>query len=149
MRVGNGHSARSTGTKPQMRLLVLKDTSLFVPRSAMTRAEEYRRRAKEAEEKADNASEPRIKQYFRGVASEWQKFADQAEPRYARKPTDRGVQPGQPANKMTREEAEHLRALLRRTRPADLNEPSVLLRIGRAIAQAIYRRGPKRRSREH
>jgi hypothetical protein len=44
-----------------------------------------------------------------------------------------------PTNKMTREEAEHLRELLRGTKPADLVEPSVLQRIGRAIARAVSR----------
>ena len=45
----------------------------------------------------------------------------------------------QPANKMTREEAERLRELLRRTKPAELDDPSVPQRIGRAIARAAYR----------
>ena len=45
----------------------------------------------------------------------------------------------QPANKMTREEAERLRELLRRTEPAELADPSVPQRIGRAIARAAYR----------
>jgi hypothetical protein len=34
-----------------------------------------------------------------------------------------------PANKMTREEAERLRELLRRGRPAELTDPPVLQRI--------------------
>jgi hypothetical protein len=45
----------------------------------------------------------------------------------------------QPANRVTREEAERLRELLRRTEPAELTDPSVLQRIGRAIARAVYR----------
>ena len=44
----------------------------------------------------------------------------------------------QPANKMTREEAERLRELLRDTKPADFADPSALQRIGRAIARAVY-----------
>jgi hypothetical protein len=48
-----------------------------------------------------------------------------------------------PANRMTREEAERLRELLRSTDPAELAEPSVLQRIGRAIARAIH--GPSKR----
>jgi hypothetical protein len=46
---------------------------------------------------------------------------------------------GRPANKMTREEAERLRQLLRVTKPADLADTSVLQRIGRAIARAVHR----------
>jgi hypothetical protein len=116
----------------------------------MTNAEEYRRRAKEAEEQADKTGDPRAKRCFLGAAREWRKLADQAEPHGGRKMSDRGAEPkrDQPSNRMSREEAEHLRALLRGTRPADLNEPSVLLRIGRAIGQAIYRGGPKLRSRD-
>jgi hypothetical protein len=49
----------------------------------------------------------------------------------------------QPANKMTREEAERLRGLLRRGRPAELSDVSVLQRIGRAIARALA--GPSKR----
>jgi hypothetical protein len=48
----------------------------------------------------------------------------------------------QPANKMSREEAERLRELLRRTKPADLDDPAVLQRIGKAIARAIH--GPSK-----
>jgi len=44
----------------------------------------------------------------------------------------------QPANKMTREQAERLRELLRDTKPADFADPSALQRIGRAIARAVY-----------
>jgi hypothetical protein len=46
-----------------------------------------------------------------------------------------------PSNKMTREEAERLRALLQSTKPADLNDATVRQRVGRAIAWAIER-GP-------
>jgi hypothetical protein len=42
-----------------------------------------------------------------------------------------------PANQMSKDDAERLRALLRRTEPADLSDPSVLQRVGRVIAQAI------------
>jgi hypothetical protein len=49
----------------------------------------------------------------------------------------------QPSNKMTREEAERLRALLRSTKAADLNDPLARQRIGRAIAWAIERGPPK------
>jgi hypothetical protein len=48
-----------------------------------------------------------------------------------------------PAHKMTREEAERLRALFRGTKPAELDDLSVLQRIGRVIARAIYK-GPER-----
>jgi signal transduction histidine kinase len=51
----------------------------------------------------------------------------------------------QPAHKMTREEAERLRELLRDTKPAELEDLSVLQRIGRAIVQAIH--GPSKRNR--
>jgi hypothetical protein len=44
-----------------------------------------------------------------------------------------------PTNKMTREEAERLRKLLQGTKPADLADLSVVQRIGRAIARAVYR----------
>jgi hypothetical protein len=54
---------------------------------------------------------------------------------------DKRGQEQQPANKMTREEAERLRELLRGTKPADLADPSVLQRIGRAIAWAVSKRG--------
>ena len=58
--------------------------------------------------------------------------------------SERGGEPkrDQPPNKMTREEAERLRALLRGTNAADLNDPFARQRVGTAIAQAIYR-GPK------
>jgi hypothetical protein len=48
-----------------------------------------------------------------------------------------------PANRMTREEAERLRELLRSSEPAELAQPPVLQRIGRAIARAIL--GPSKR----
>lgn len=50
----------------------------------------------------------------------------------------------EPANKMTREEAERLRELLRGSKPAELTELSVIQRIGKAIARAIH--GPSRRN---
>jgi hypothetical protein len=53
----------------------------------------------------------------------------------------------QPSNKMTREEAERLRALLRSTKAADLNDALARQRIGRAIAWAIERGPPKLNSR--
>ena len=57
--------------------------------------------------------------------------------------SERGDEPKRESpNKMTREEAERLRALLRDTRPADYR-PSPLQRVGIAIAQAIYR-GPEK-----
>jgi hypothetical protein len=60
----------------------------------------------------------------------------------------RGVHVPQPTNKsrkqssgkMSLQEAERLRQLLRRAKPADLSEHSVLQRIGNAVANAIYRR---------
>jgi len=45
----------------------------------------------------------------------------------------------QSSGKMSLQEAERLRQLLRRTKPADLAEHSVLQRLGKAIAKAIYR----------
>ena len=59
----------------------------------------------------------------------------------------RGVHVPQPTNKsrkqssgkMSLQEAERLRQLLRCTKPADLSENSVLQRIGNAIAKAINR----------
>jgi hypothetical protein len=53
---------------------------------------------------------------------------------------DRGQHP---PNKMTREEAERLRDLLRYGKPADLHDRPVLQRIGKAIAQAVH--GPSKR----
>jgi hypothetical protein len=44
---------------------------------------------------------------------------------------------------MSREEAERLRELLRRTKAADLHEPSVLQRIGKAIARTIQGRSKR------
>jgi hypothetical protein len=40
-----------------------------------------------------------------------------------------------PALKMSREDAERLRALLRHADPADSFDPSALLRVGKVIAQ--------------
>ena len=59
--------------------------------------------------------------------------------------SERGGEPkrDQPPNKMIREEAERLRALLRGTKAADLNDPLARQRVGRAIAWAIYLRPPK------
>jgi hypothetical protein len=72
-------------------------------------------------------------------------IAIQGEASGGRKVSEPGGKPkrDQPANKMTREEAERLRELLRGTKPADLVEPSVLQRIGKAIARAVSR--PSRR----
>jgi hypothetical protein len=42
-------------------------------------------------------------------------------------------------SKMSKEEAERLRALLRLTDPADMSDQSARERVGKAIAQAIYR----------
>ena len=53
-----------------------------------------------------------------------------------------GPKRAKPSNQMPREEAERLRALLRGTRPADY-DVSGLQRIGKAIAQAIYRGPPE------
>ena len=52
-------------------------------------------------------------------------------------PTNRSRKQG--SGKMSLREAERLRQLLRRTKPADLSEHSVLQRLGNAIAKAIYR----------
>jgi hypothetical protein len=43
--------------------------------------------------------------------------------------------PGQ----MTKEDAERLRELLRRTDPADMSDPSVRERVGREIAKAMHK----------
>jgi hypothetical protein len=42
-------------------------------------------------------------------------------------------------SKMSKEDAERLRELLRRTGPADMSDPSARERVGKAIAQAMYR----------
>jgi hypothetical protein len=65
------------------------------------------------------------------------------------KVSERGGEPkrDQPSNRMTREEAERLRQLLRGTKPADLNDATVRQRVGRAIAWAIERGPPKAISR--
>jgi hypothetical protein len=41
--------------------------------------------------------------------------------------------------KMTKEDAERLRALLRRTDPADMSDPSARERVGKEIAKAMHR----------
>jgi hypothetical protein len=45
----------------------------------MTRAEEYRQRAQEAEEQADKVRDPSAKQGFLDVARRYRDMADQAE----------------------------------------------------------------------
>jgi predicted dehydrogenase len=82
-----------------------------------------------------------------GAAREWRELADQAERHRGRKMSERGEEPKRdhPLNKMTREEAERLRALLRGTKAADLNDPFARQRVGRAIAQAIDRGPPRNR----
>jgi hypothetical protein len=42
-------------------------------------------------------------------------------------------------SKMSKEDAELLRELMRRTEPADMSDPSARERVGKAIAQAIDR----------
>jgi hypothetical protein len=42
-------------------------------------------------------------------------------------------------SKMTKEEAERLRELLRRTDPAEMSDPSARARVGKVIAQAMNR----------
>jgi hypothetical protein len=49
----------------------------------------------------------------------------------------------QPPNKMTQEEAERLRALLRSTRSADYLNPSDRQWVGKVISEAINRGPPK------
>jgi hypothetical protein len=51
----------------------------------------------------------------------------------------------EPAKKGTQEEAERLRRLLQDTEPADLSDLSVLQRIGKAIARAVYSPVKRRR----
>ena len=48
-------------------------------RSAMTRAEEYRLRAKEAEEQANKVRDPSAKQGFLDIARQWREMAEQAD----------------------------------------------------------------------
>jgi hypothetical protein len=57
----------------------------------------------------------------------------------------RGEKPrrDQPWNKMTQEEAERLRALLRDTKPADFNDDTARQRVGKVIGGAISR-GPSK-----
>ena len=45
----------------------------------MTRAEEYRKHAKEAEEQANKVLDPSAKQDFLDIARQWRKMAAQAE----------------------------------------------------------------------
>jgi hypothetical protein len=45
----------------------------------MTRAEEYRLRAKEAEEQAEKIRDPATKQGFLDIARQWREMAEQAE----------------------------------------------------------------------
>jgi hypothetical protein len=54
---------------------------------------------------------------------------------------ERKDEPGQvrSVSKMSKEDAERLRELLRRTGPADLSDPSARERVGKAIAQAVNR----------
>jgi hypothetical protein len=42
-------------------------------------------------------------------------------------------------SKASKEDADRLRALLRRTNPADMSDPSALQRVGKVIAQAMHR----------
>jgi hypothetical protein len=41
--------------------------------------------------------------------------------------------------KMSNEDAERLRELLRRTEPADMSDPSVRERVGKEIAKSMHR----------
>jgi hypothetical protein len=54
---------------------------------------------------------------------------------------ERNDEPGRirSVSKMSKEDAERLRELLRRTDAADMSDPSTRERVGRVIAQAIYR----------
>jgi len=45
----------------------------------MTRAEEYRLRAREAEEQASKVRDHRLKQSFLDIARQWRELADQAD----------------------------------------------------------------------
>jgi hypothetical protein len=42
-------------------------------------------------------------------------------------------------SKMSNEDAERLRELLRRTEPADMSDPSLHERVGKEIAKAMHR----------
>jgi hypothetical protein len=55
--------------------------------------------------------------------------------------TERNDEPGRvrSISKMSKEDAERLRELLRRTDPADMSDPSAHERMGKAIAQAMNR----------
>jgi hypothetical protein len=54
---------------------------------------------------------------------------------------ERGGKAGQAGsvNKMSKEDAERLRELLRRPDPADMCDPSVRERVGKEIAKAMHR----------
>jgi hypothetical protein len=54
---------------------------------------------------------------------------------------ERGGKAGQAGSvsKMTKEDAERLRELLRRTDPADMSDPSVCERVGKEIAKAMHK----------
>ena len=45
----------------------------------MTRSQQYRVRAIEADKRAEEAHDPEIKQTFRDFARQWREMADQAE----------------------------------------------------------------------
>jgi hypothetical protein len=45
----------------------------------MTRAEEYRERAKEAEKQANKTRDPSAKEGFQDIARQWRELAEQAE----------------------------------------------------------------------
>jgi hypothetical protein len=47
--------------------------------------------------------------------------------------------PAGSVSRMSKEDAERLRELLRRTDPADMSDPSAHERVGKVIAQAMYR----------
>jgi hypothetical protein len=56
-----------------------RDTSIAGSILAMKRAEEYRRRAKEAEEQANKVRDPSAKEGFLDIARQWREMAEQAE----------------------------------------------------------------------
>jgi hypothetical protein len=45
----------------------------------MTRAEEYRKRAKEAEEQANRTNDHYVKEAFLDIARQWRELADQTD----------------------------------------------------------------------
>jgi hypothetical protein len=57
----------------------MKGRHSLVLTSAMTRAEEFRRRAKEAEEQAKKASDEQTKRGFLDIAREYWEMAERAE----------------------------------------------------------------------